>query len=141
MLNENVYKREVIQPPALTHKPIPGPRGNPFFGSLVRFSRRDPLRFMIKLAREYGDVSTFRLGVERVVFVNNPEYVRDVLVNYYDNFLKGAGNQCAKRFLQLKQLNARARKSALNPNQKPLAKMRTPSLEIDSAVATVSPPG
>lgn len=98
MLNENIYKSE-IQAPELIQKAMPGPRGNPYFGSLVRSSRRDPLSFMTRLAREYGDVSTFRLGVEQVVFVNHPEYVRDILVNHYDNFLKGAGNQRAKRFL------------------------------------------
>lgn len=98
MLNENACKTEVFLTD-LPQKLMPGPKGNPFFGSLVRSSRRDPLRFMTTLAREYGDVSTFRLGVERVVFVNHPEYIRDVLVNHYDNFLKGAGNQRAKRFL------------------------------------------
>lgn len=98
MLNENACNPDVL----LVHTPdklIPGPKGNPFFGRLVRFSRRDPLRFMLTLAREYGDLSTFRLGTERVVFVNHPDYVRDVLVNHYSSFLKGAGNQRTKRFL------------------------------------------
>lgn len=97
MLNETASHSEVL----LTQLPleIPGPKGNPFLGRLVRSSRRDPLRFMTTLAHEFGDVSTFRLGTERVVFVNHPDYVRDVLVNHYSNFLKGAGNLRAKRFL------------------------------------------
>ena len=70
---------------------VPGPTGNRFFGPLVKESRRDPLNFMLKLAREYGDLSTFRVGRDRVYFVNSPEGVRDVLVNHYDNFLKGRG--------------------------------------------------
>jgi cytochrome P450 len=69
----------------------PGPKGNPFFGRVVNASRHDPLNFMLGLAREYGDVSTFRVGAERVYFVNSPDGVRDVLVNHYDNFLKGRG--------------------------------------------------
>ncbi|MFL6285958.1 MAG: cytochrome P450 [Pyrinomonadaceae bacterium] len=69
----------------------PGPKGNPFFGRHVNASRRDPLNFMLGLAREYGDLSTFRVGRERVYFVNSPDGVRDVLVNHYDNFLKGRG--------------------------------------------------
>ena len=97
MLNEPASHSEVL----LTQLPleIPGPKGNPFLGRLVRSSRRDPLRFMTTLAHEFGDVSTFRLGTERVVFVNHPDYVREVLVNHYSNFLKGAGNLRAKRFL------------------------------------------
>jgi len=98
MINENA-RNSGLRPTELAPKLLPGPKGNPFFGRLVRSSRRDPLRFMTKLAREYGDVSTFRLGSERVVFVNHPDYVRAVLVNHYSNFLKGAGNQRAKRFL------------------------------------------
>lgn len=97
MLNEHAGHSESL--PALLPQEIPGPKGNPFFGRMVRSSRRDPLRFMTRLAHEYGDVSTFRLGTERVVFVNHPDYVRDVLVNHYSNFLKGAGNLRAKRFL------------------------------------------
>lgn len=97
MLNETASHSEVLLTPLPLE--IPGPKGNPFLGRLVRFSRRDPLRFMTTLAHEFGDVSTFRLGTERVVFVNHPDYVRDVLVNHYSNFLKGAGNLRAKRFL------------------------------------------
>jgi cytochrome P450 len=85
-----------------THTPsptVPGPAGNRFFGPLVAESRRDPLNFMTRLAREYGDLSSFRIGTERIFFVNHPDYVRDVLVNHYDNFLKGRGKQRAKRFL------------------------------------------
>jgi cytochrome P450 len=73
----------------------PGPKGNPFFGRLVAESRRDSLNFMLRLAREYGDLSTFRVGRERVYFVNSPDGVRDVLVNHYDNFLKGRGRKRA----------------------------------------------
>jgi cytochrome P450 len=32
-------------------------------------------------------------------FVNHPDYVKDVLTNHYEHFLKGAGRQRAKRFL------------------------------------------
>jgi cytochrome P450 len=69
----------------------PGPKGNRFFGTLVNESRRDPLNFMLRLAREYGDLCTFRVGRDRVYFVNSPDGVRDILVNHYDNFLKGRG--------------------------------------------------
>lgn len=92
----NVRERGVAaaapaQPPRL--------KGNPFFGRHVFDSRRDPLNFMLGLAREYGDICTFRVGRERVYFVNSPEGVREVLVRHYDNFLKGGGKARARRFL------------------------------------------
>jgi hypothetical protein len=50
-------------------------------------------------ARDYGDACSFRAGLERVFFVNHPDCVREVLVNHYDNFLKGEGRRRAKKFL------------------------------------------
>jgi cytochrome P450 len=76
-----------------------GPNGNRFFGATVRESRRKPLDFMLRLARDYGDVSTFRVGFEQVFFINHPDYVGDVLVKHYDNFLKGRGGRRARHFL------------------------------------------
>jgi cytochrome P450 len=78
---------------------IPGPSGNRFFGSVVHESRRDPLGFMTRLAHTYGDVCSFHVGLEHIFFVNHPDYVHDVLVNHYDNFLKGRGSQRSRRFL------------------------------------------
>ena len=83
----------------MPYSTVPGPTGNRFFGSLVTESRRDPLRFMTRLASTYGDVCRFRVGLEHVFFVNHPDHVHDVLVNHYDNFLKGRGSQRSRRFL------------------------------------------
>ncbi|HWS55437.1 MAG TPA: cytochrome P450 [Pyrinomonadaceae bacterium] len=77
----------------------PGPRGNRFFGAMVARSRRDPHHFMTAVARDYGDVCSFRVGFEHVYFINHPDYVRDVLTGHYDHFLKGGGGGRAKRFL------------------------------------------
>ncbi len=83
----------------MSNSTVPGPTGNRFFGPLVKESRRDPLRFMTRLADEYGDVCSFRVGLERIFFVNHPDHVHDILVNHYDNFLKGRGSKRAKSFL------------------------------------------
>src|SRR5215210_5038903 len=77
----------------------PGPRGNRFVSRLVAASRRDPLNFLAGVAREYGDISSFRVGLERIFFLNHPDYVKEVLTNHYEFFLKGNGNQRAKRFV------------------------------------------
>lgn len=83
----------------MSQSTIPGPTGNRFFGPLVTESRRDPLRFMLRLADAYGDVCKFRVGLENIFFVNHPDHVHDILVNHYDNFLKGRGRQRSRRFL------------------------------------------
>src|SRR5712692_1186065 len=77
----------------------PGPRGNRFFGSLVARSRRDPLNFLTGVAQKYGDVSSFRVGFERIFLINHPDYIREVLLNHYDGFLKGTGRRRVKKFL------------------------------------------
>lgn len=78
---------------------VPGPTGNRFFGSLVTESRRDPLGFMTRLADAYGDVCSFRVGLDHIFFVNHPDHVHDILLNHYDNFLKGRGKRRGRHFL------------------------------------------
>jgi cytochrome P450 len=61
--------------------------------------RRDPLKFLTHLAREYGDVSRFRVGPQTFYFLNHPDLVRDVLVTHHERFHKGRALQRAKRLL------------------------------------------
>jgi cytochrome P450 len=60
---------------------------------------RNPLTFLAQLARDYGDIVSFRLGTDRAVFVNDPRVIRDVLVTNYTNFTKSRGLQRAKKLL------------------------------------------
>jgi len=73
----------------LTRKPAtpPGPRGLPLLGVLPHL-RRDTLGFIRRLGREYGDIITLDLGVERVWLLNHPDYVRRVLHDNYRNYRK-----------------------------------------------------
>ncbi|MGH9836623.1 MAG: cytochrome P450 [Blastocatellia bacterium] len=76
----------------------PGPK--PIVPGINIFAiRRDPIRFLMKLANEYGDLAYFKLGPQPVFLVNNPDYIRDVLVTHNRNFMKGEGLQRAKRLL------------------------------------------
>jgi cytochrome P450 len=61
--------------------------------------RRDPIRFLTDLAEQYGDLAYFKLGPQPVFLINNPDYIRDVLVTHNKNFMKGEGLQRAKRLL------------------------------------------
>jgi cytochrome P450 len=79
----------------------PGPKDRLFGAGLHLDIRRDPLGFMERLARDYGDVVHFRVGRRRVYLLNHPEHVRGVLLNHYDNFLKGRGHVRKGNFLGL----------------------------------------
>ena len=76
----------------------PGPR--PVIHSVNLFSlRRDPIKFLSGLADRYGDLVFFKLGPLPVFLINNPDFIRDVLVTHNRNFMKGEGLQRAKRLL------------------------------------------
>ncbi|HYO64428.1 MAG TPA: cytochrome P450 [Pyrinomonadaceae bacterium] len=79
----------------------PGPRslvpGSQFL-FFRRFSR-DPLGFLARMARDYGDVSQVKVGPQRLFLVNHPDLVRDVFVTRHDSFVKGRALQRSKRLL------------------------------------------
>ena len=75
----------------------PGPR-RPLLGALIS-PGRDPLKLFRHFAATYGDVVHFRLGSERVFFINHPQHIRDVLVTNQRNFTKSRGLERAKKLL------------------------------------------
>jgi cytochrome P450 len=79
-------------------KEAPGPRSH-WPGGNVFYFRRDPLKFLTRVAREYGDVVRFKVGPQRAFLLNHPDYVRDVLVTHHERFHKGRALQRAKRLL------------------------------------------
>ena len=75
----------------------PGPNTG-FPQSLFGF-RRDPLSFLTRLTRHYGDLVYFKIATQGIYLVNNPEYIKDILVTNSRNFAKSRGLEVAKRFL------------------------------------------
>jgi cytochrome P450 len=67
----------------------PGPRGYPLVGVLP-LTLRDPLKFLTTTARDYGDVSRFRLAHRVAYLVNRPEYIEHVLQSEESAYRKGA---------------------------------------------------
>src|SRR5215210_2552261 len=76
----------------------PSPNSN-FLGTGIISFRRDPISFIQNMAREYGDISYFKMGPQHVYFLNHPDYVKDVLVTHQQNFTKGRALQRSKRLL------------------------------------------
>ncbi|HJR08693.1 MAG TPA: cytochrome P450 [Pyrinomonadaceae bacterium] len=61
--------------------------------------RRDPLKFLTRIAREHGDVVHFRVGPQHALLLNHPDLIRDALVTHADCFHKGRALQRGKRLL------------------------------------------
>ena len=74
----------------------PGCFGN--FREIIAL-RRDPLRFLSSLARDYGPISQFRVGRLRFFLFTSPEAVREILVTNHDRMHKGRALQRAKVLL------------------------------------------
>jgi cytochrome P450 len=75
-----------------------GPRQR-FPGEFTITAARDPLTFLTRAARRYGDVVEFSLGGGRAVLLAHPDDIRDVLVTNGRLFHKGRGLQRARLLL------------------------------------------
>jgi cytochrome P450 len=62
------------------------PSGN-FFGHLKSYVK-DPLAFLQKHLHEYGDIFTFRVAKRRLIFVNHPDYIKQILQENHRNYKK-----------------------------------------------------
>ena len=57
--------------------------------STVLALRRDPLSYLERIAARYGDLAHLRVGPYRLVFVNHPDLIHEVLVTKDASFIKG----------------------------------------------------
>src|SRR5919199_3071653 len=68
-------------------------------GKLLRQFIHDPINTLLNIARDYGDISNFKLGRELVYLINNPDYIEKVLIYDHRNFKKGRRLQTVKAVL------------------------------------------
>ena len=81
------------------NRPLPpGPRYSFPFAGLFAY-RRGPLPYLENLAKQYGDISFFKIGPQQAFFLNHPDLIKHVLVTNNQNFIKGRVLQRAKRLL------------------------------------------
>jgi cytochrome P450 len=76
----------------------PGPKPKIPLINLFRF-RRDSLAFLRDIAREYGDIVHFKMGPLRIVLLNHPDLIKEVLSTQHSNFVKGRPLEMAKVLL------------------------------------------
>lgn len=69
-------------------KTVPGPRGYPFVGILPKL-RRDPLKFFVDAARDYGSIVRLQFGSIASYLITHPDYIKHVLQDNYLNYKKG----------------------------------------------------
>jgi cytochrome P450 len=72
---------------SLEKKAIPGPKGHWLKGNLPEFAV-DRLGFLARIARDYGDVVAIRFLHRKIIVVNHPDLVEEVLVTRNRQFIK-----------------------------------------------------
>src|SRR5215813_11654 len=75
-----VKRREYRFPPGLPH--------NLLFYLFRLFRPGEPIPLFNYFAEKYGDATHYKLGFNHFVFLNHPDYIREVLVVQNDKFIK-----------------------------------------------------
>jgi cytochrome P450 len=66
----------------------PGFERNLLWFAWRRFRPANPILLFQHLVQEYGDIAHYKIGWNHIVFLNHPDYIREVLVVQNDNFVK-----------------------------------------------------
>ena len=77
----------------------PGFKRNLLWFALRKFRPANPILLFQHLAQAYGDIAHYKIGWHHIVFLNHPDYIREVLVVQNDNFIKERTVQRTKMLL------------------------------------------
>ena len=66
------------------------PDGSGIFSTLgvLQEMRRDPLSYFVEILKDHRDAVRFNIGMDRVLMLNNPRYIRHVLQDNHQNYHK-----------------------------------------------------
>jgi len=81
------------------HRFPPGFQRNLLWFALRKFRPANPILLFQHLARDYGDIAHYKIGWHHIIFLNHPDYIREVLVVQNDNFVKERTVQRTKMLL------------------------------------------
>ena len=70
------------------YKYPPGFKRNILWFAFRKFRPANPIFLFQHLVEEYGDIAHYKLGWHHIVFLNHPDYIREILVVQNDNFIK-----------------------------------------------------
>ncbi|HXM66725.1 MAG TPA: cytochrome P450 [Candidatus Acidoferrum sp.] len=91
--------KQESDPRPLDYRFPPGFKRNVLWYALRKFRPANPILLFQHLAETYGDIAHYKLGHHHIVFINHPEYIREVLVVRNDNFIKERTVQRSKMLL------------------------------------------
>src|SRR6202034_3501246 len=77
----------------------PGFQRNLLWFALRKFRPVNPIVLFQHLAETYGDIAHYKIGHHNIVFLNHPDYIREVLVVQNENFVKERTVQRSKMLL------------------------------------------
>jgi cytochrome P450 len=77
----------------------PGFERNLLWFAFGKFRPANPIILFQQLAKTYGDIAHYKIGPHHIVFLNRPDYIREVLVVQNDNFIKERTVQRTKMLL------------------------------------------
>src|SRR6202790_817974 len=77
----------------------PGFQRNLLWFAFRRVRSANPIVLFQHLAKEYGDIAHYKIGWNHIVFLNHPDYIREVLVVQNENFIKERTVQRTKMLL------------------------------------------
>jgi cytochrome P450 len=66
----------------------PGFQRNLLWFAFRRLRPANPIILFQHLAETYGDIAHYKIGWNHILFLNHPDYIREVLVVQNDNFIK-----------------------------------------------------
>ena len=92
------YTRSSSSGRTVYHFP-PGFQRNLLWYAFRKFRPANPIILFQHLAQEYGDIAHYKIGRQHIVFLNHPDYIREVLVVQNDNFVKERTVQRTKMLL------------------------------------------
>ena len=94
----NSVPKSNVSSAAAYHYP-PGLERNLLWFALRKLRPANPILLFQHLAAEYGDIVHYKIGWHHIVFLNHPDYIREILVVQNDNFIKERTVQRTKMLL------------------------------------------
>lgn len=77
----------------------PGMKRNLAWDTIRRRRLVNPIVHFQELTARYGDVAHYKVGAKHILFINNPEYIREILMVQHANFIKERTQQRSKLLL------------------------------------------
>jgi cytochrome P450 len=77
----------------------PGPDVNVLWRGVQNRGPIDPTKYFTELREKYGSAAHYKLGRHHIVYLNDPELIREVLVVQHANFIKERTQQRARNLL------------------------------------------